>query len=338
MKGPRIALLACILVCAFLAGGFVNLASAATPKVTVTPSKPAVKLGVTQQFKATVTGVRAPPLTWSLDATSVTNGCSINSSTGLLSVPATVAAPDSWNPVVTATYSGVLPAISGTATFTITDPSPPPGLFMGSATCTGGSCDGEGWHLAMNLKNGGAIDVLSINGNLDGYETFSGAIILKTNEVHATYKSSSKTYTLLGQVGYSGGTAEVMAGSLYESGTVEPVGTWEVDLTSTGLAKVGTVHITDASLAGRAFSGTLAGMATPASPTDFFGVLEVPQYNRVASSTGSWEQTGNDVTFTSTINGYLVTGTGTISATGQISGDLDYPPGTKVGTYSLHNP
>jgi len=56
MKTSKFAVLACILVCAFMAVGFVDRASAAI-KVTVTPAKAAVPLGGTQQFKAQVTGV-----------------------------------------------------------------------------------------------------------------------------------------------------------------------------------------------------------------------------------------------------------------------------------------
>jgi hypothetical protein len=333
MKSSNFAVLACILICVFLAGGFVDMASATAPKVTVTPSDPAVKLGGSQQFKATVTGIKGATVTWTLDSTSLANGCTI-SSTGKLSVPATIT-PDSFKPVVTATYTGP-PTVSGTATYTITDPIPAPGLFIGTFNCTGGSCNGEAFDLAMNVKKGGAIDVMVMNGTLTGYETFPGAIILKTNTVHGTFKNSSGTFTALGEVEYSGGTAEVLTGSLYTTGMVDPIGAWTATLTSTGAAKVGTFTITDKSRFGVVINGTLAGMAIPPSTNAFFGIVEIPKYNVIAPVNGSYDQSSNNITFNSTIRDYAVSGTGTMSANGDVSGDLVIE-GKTVGTWELHN-
>ncbi len=335
MKSSNFAVLACILVCAFLAGGFVDLASATTtPKVTVTPSKPAVKLGGTQQFTAKVTVIKGATFTWSLDNTSLTNGCTI-SSTGKLSVPGTIT-PDSFMPVVTATVTGSSPPVSGTATFTVMDPIPAPGLFIGTVYCTGGSCNGEAFDLAMNVKKGGAIDVLVLNGTLTGYETFPGAIILKTNTVHGTYKNSSGTFTALGQVEYNGGTAEVMTGSLHTAGEINPIGVWTATLTSTVAAKVGTFTISDKSLFGVVLNGTLAGMAIPPSTNAFFGIVEIPKYNVIAPVNGSYDQSSNNITFNSTIRDHNVSGTGTMSANGDVSGNLVIE-GKTVGTWELHN-
>lgn len=335
MKISKFAVLVCILVCAFLAGGFVGLASAATPKVIVTPPKPVVKMGGTKQFKANVTGVKNALVTWSLDDTSVANGCSISAG-GLVTV-STTATPDSWTPVVTATYTGVTPNVSGTATFTITDPAPAPGLFMGTLNCTGGSCNGEAFDLAMNVKKGGAIDVMVLAGTFTWYDTLHAAIILNKNIVHGTYKSSAaETFTLEGQVEFDGGTADIISGSLYTTGVVDPVGTWSVTRTTTGLAKVGTFTITDKSLFGRVINGKLAGMVIPPDTSTVYGLLEVPQYNVVVPASGSYSQDSNTLSFSTTINGYLVTGTGTISSNGNISGVTIYNS-EQVGTWKLQD-
>jgi len=336
MKSSKFAVLACILVCAFL-GGSVGLASAATPKVIVTPSKPAVILGKSQQFKANVTGVKNAHVTWLLDDTSVANGCTISAS-GLVTVSNTVTTdPDSWKPVVTAIYTGVTPNVSGTATFTVTDPAPAPGLFMGTLNCTGGSCNGEAFDLAMNVKKGGAIDVMVLAGTLTWYDTLHAAIILNKNIVHGTYKrTATETFTLEGQVEFDNGTADIMSGSLYTSGVVDPIGTWTVTRTTTGLAKVGTFTITDTSLFGRVINGKLAGMAIPPSTTTFYGLLEVPHFNVFDPISGAYDQSSNTVNFSSTIKGNTVTGTGTISPNGNISGDTIYN-GKKVGTWKLQD-
>jgi hypothetical protein len=291
-------------------------------------------LGGTQQFTAKVTVIKGAIFTWSLDAISLTNGCTI-SSTGKLTVPTTIT-PDSFKPVVTATVTGSSPVVSGTATFTVTDPSPAPGLLIGTINCTAGSCNGEAFDLAMNVKKGGAIDAMVMNGTLTAYETFPGAIVLNTNSVHGTYKNSSGTYSLVGQVEYSGGTAEVMTGSLHTAGVVNPTGDWTVTLTNTGAAKVGTFKITDRSLFGAVLTGTLAGMAIPPSTNTFFGIAEVSKYNVVAPVNGSYDQSSSNITFSSTIRGISMSGTGTMSANGDVSGDM-VVNGKTVGTWSLHN-
>lgn len=335
MKNSKFAVLACILVCAFLASGFVNFASAATPKVTVTPSDPAVKLGGTQQFQATVSGVKNPTVTWSLDSTSLANGCTISSS-GKLTVPNTIT-PDSFKPVVTATYTGTSSVVSGTATFTVTDPSPAPGLFMGSINYADGT---EALDLAMNVKKGGAIDALALNGTLTGYATFPAMFILSKNTVHGTYKNSTGTFTLLGEVEYDGGTADVMTGSVYTAGQINPIGTWTATRTTTGLAKVGSFTITDKSLFGAVISGTMAGVVMPPSTSAFFGVGEVTspaKYKRTDVVNGTFEQTSPGViTYSFTILGYSVSGTAPISADGTISKNMVYN-GVKVGTWTLHD-
>jgi hypothetical protein len=188
----------------------------------------------------------------------------------------------------------------------------------------------------MNVKKGGAIDVLVLNGTLTGYETFPGAIILKTNTVHGTYKNSSGTFTALGQVEYNGGTAEVMTGSLHTAGEINPIGVWTATLTSTVAAKVGTFTISDKSLFGVVLNGTLAGMAIPPSTNAFFGIVEIPKYNVIAPVNGSYDQSSNNITFNSTIRDHNVSGTGTMSANGDVSGNLVIE-GKTVGTWELHN-
>jgi len=319
MKRSKFAVLACMLVCAILACGLVSLASAATPKVkvVVTPSNPAVKLNGSEQYKAKVTGVKGATVIWSwkLDDTSQANGCTISQS-GLLTIPDTIT-PDSWTPVVTATatYQGTSTA-TGTASFAILDNLPAPGLFMGTISCTGGSCSGENINLAMNVKKGGAIDAMGINGTYTAYKTFPAAIILKKNEVLGTCKISAKNYILKGQVEYDSGTAVKISGLLYAAGEADPIGTWEVEPTTTGLAKVGTFAITDIHLYGKVINGTLAGMVFPASPNTFYGLLEVPEYNIVVPASGTFDESSSPVTitFSSTMSKGTITGKGTESS------------------------
>jgi hypothetical protein len=339
MKRSKFSLLACVLVCALLAPGFVGFASAtATIKVMVTPSKSAINLGGTKQFKATVSGVRGATVTWSLDATSLANGCTISTS-GMVSVPTTVTTPDSWNPVVTATYTGTVPAVSGTATFTITDPTPAPGLLIGTVSCTGGSCNGNDYDLAFNLKNKGTIDALVMEpGGIGGhYTTFHSMIKLKNNTVTGTYKLEDETYTLEGYVDYNSGDVADIQGSLYTAGVINPIGTWKVTLTTTGLAKVGTFTITDKSLFGAIVKGKLAGLTPqPENSTAIYGVAYVPIVNLYIPTSGTYDQSGNSVTFNFTYDQYTFTATGTFSANGKVSGDL-LTGVTKVGTWSLQD-
>jgi hypothetical protein len=335
MKRSKFAVLACILVCAFMAVGFVGRASAAAIKVTVTPAKPAVKLGGTQQFKAKVTGVNGATVTWSLDQTSLDNGCTISSS-GLLSIPTTVSTPDSWKPVVTATYAGTSTVI-GTATFTITDPAPAPGLLIGTIYCTGGSCNGNNYDLAFNLSNKGKIDALVIEGTLGNYTAFKSAIVLKNDTVTGHYTLDGETYTLEGYVDYDGGNVADIKGELYTAGVIDSIGTWVVDLTTTGLAKEGTFSITDKSLFGAVVNGTLAGMTPqPNNSTAIYGAAYVPRIREYIPASGTYDQTGNSVTFSFSYGGNNFTATGTFSANGNVSGDL-LSGGVKVGTWQLHN-
>ena len=339
MRATRVAVFAFVLVCAFAIGGFVDLACAATLKVIVTPSDPAVKLGGTQQFTAKVSGVKNASVTWSLDSTSVTNGIQISSG-GKVTVPTSITiTPDSFKPVVTATYTGVTPNVSGTATFTITDPSPPPGLFIVTLNCTGGACNSNDFDLALNVEKNGTIGGLVMQET--ELATFTGAIILKTNTFQATFKNSYGTFSLVGDVEYNGGTAETITGTLHAPHVVEPIGTWTVTPTTTGLAKVGTFTITDKSLFGVVINGTLGGMAIPPSTNAFFGVVEVPAHKVTAPINGTYNQTSATVAFNSSLevhgNTFDISGSGTISANGDISGDMVYD-GHKVGTWSLHNP
>jgi hypothetical protein len=336
MKRSKFAVLACILVCAFMVLGFVGRASAATTKVTVTPSKPAVKFGGTQQFKAKVTGVNGATVTWSIDQTSVNNGCTISSS-GLLSVPTTVT-PDSWKPVVTATYAGTS-TVTGTATFTITDPAPAPGLLIGTISCTGGSgvsCSGNNYDLAFNLSNKGKIDALVIDGTLGNYTAFKSAILLKNNTVTGHYNLDGETYTLEGYVDYNGGNVADIKGELYTAGEIDSIGTWEVILTTTGLAKEGTFSITDKSLFGAVVSGTLAGMTTDPNSNAIYGAAYVPRIKQYIPASGTYDQTGNSVSFSFSYNGNDFTANGTFSPNGQVSGDL-LSGGVKVGTWQLRD-
>ena len=351
MRASRVAVFAFVLVCAFAIGGFVDLASAAAPKVKVivTPSDPAVILGGTQQFKAKVTGVKGAAVVWSLDSKSISNGCTIDSTTGLLTVPATITKADLFEePVVTATYTGTTPSVSGTATFTITNPLS--ALFMGTLNCTKGSCNGEAYNLAMNVKNVGGptivtLDSLVLNGTLTGYETFQEDYIRDTipkpNDVQGKYTNSAGTFWLLGEIDYNGGTVDKITGNLYfDSDKTDSIGNWEVDLTSTGLAKTGSFTITDKSLFGVAVNGTLAGVALPADPGTFEGVLEVPQHRIVAPATGSYEESSGTISFHITITGRgTFYGSGIMSSNGNASGDitLNSLTGQKVGTWSLHD-
>jgi len=348
MKTSKLVVLGCILACVFLAGGFADSASAvSTVKVTVTPSDPAIKLGGTQQFTATVNGV-PKAVTWSLDSKSIANGCKI-SSRGKLTVPATITKAGLFEePVVTATYKGGASPVSGTATFTITNPLP--ALFMGTLYCTGGSCNGEQYFLAMNVTDIGGpttvkLDSMVLNGTLTGYETFQEDYIRDTipkpNDVQGKYTNSAGTFWLLGEIGYKGGIVDKVTGSLYfDDDKVNPIGHWTVDLTSTGLAKTGSFAITDTSLFGKAVNGTLAGVALPTDPGTFQGVLEVPQYKIAAEATGYYEESSGTISFHITVTGRgTFYGSGIMSSNGNASGDitLDSVTGHKVGTWTLHD-
>jgi hypothetical protein len=341
MKTSKFAVLACIVVCAFLAGGLVDSASAAAAsKVTVSPAKAAILLGGSQQFTAKVSGVKNPAVNWSLDATSLANGIQISSS-GKVTVPTGITiTPDSFKPVVTATYTGVTPNVSGTATFTITDPAAVPGLFLGKITCTSSACNNEVFDLAMNVKKGGAIDGLAMISGLTEYDKFTSAVVTKTNTVTAHFKDSFGTFTLNGQVEYVNGTAELISGDLLLTGQTNPVGTWSVSPAGSGLAKIGTWNI-DSSVFGAALKGTMAGMTDPSNSSDFSGVAVTSYKGKtyIASGTGTYNSSSGAVTFTLTVNAgshgtATLDGSGTLSATGKGSGTLKHN-GATVGAWSL---
>jgi hypothetical protein len=343
MKTSNFAVLACIVVCTFLAGGLVDSASAAAaPKVTVSPAKAAILLGGSQQFTAKVSGVKNPTVTWSLDATSLANGIQISSS-GKVTVPTSITiTPDSFKPVVTATYAGVSPNVTGTATFTITDPAAVPGLFLGTINCTSAACNDEVFDLAMNVKTKGAIDGLAMTTGLTEYERFTSAIVTKTNTVTAHFKDSFGTFTLDGQVEYVDGTVEHISGDLLLTGQKTPVGTWSVSPAGLGLAKAGTWNI-DSSVFGAALNGTMAGMTDPSNSSDFFGVAVTSYKGKTytaSTSDGTYTNSSGAVTFTLTINAgkhgtKALDGSGTLSATtGKASGTLKLN-GATVGAWSL---
>jgi hypothetical protein len=343
MKTSKFAVLACILVCAFLAGGLVDSASAAAVaalKVTVSPAKAAILLGGSLQFTVKVSGVKNPTVTWSLDPTSLANKIQISSS-GKVTVPTDITiTPDSFKPVVTATYTGVTPNVSGTATFTITDPAAVPGLFIGTINCTSTACDNEVFDLAMNVKKGGAIDGLAIISGLTEYEKFTSAIVTKTNTVTAHFKDSFGTFTLDGEVEYVNGVAELISGELLLTGQKESVGTWSVSPAGSGLAKIGTWNI-DSSVFGAALKGTMAGMTDPSNSSDFSGVAYTSFRGKkyIASGTGNFNSSSGVVTFTLTVNAgshgtVILDGSGTLAATGKGSGTLKLN-GATVGAWSL---
>ncbi len=340
MKTSKFAVLACIVVCAFLAGGLVDSASAAATKVTVSPAKAAILLGGSQQFSAKVSGVKNPTVTWSLDTTSGANGIQISSS-GKVTVPTGITiTPDLFKPVVTATYTGVTPNISGTATFTITDPAAVPGLFLGTINCTSTVCNNEVFDLAMNVKKGGAIDGLAMTIGLSEYDKFASAIVTKTNTVTAHFKDSFGTFTLDGQVEYVDGTAELISGELLLAGQKQSVGTWSASPAGLGLAKIGTWNI-DSSVFGAALKGTMAGMTDPSNPTDFSGVALTSFRGKtyIASGTGTYNSSSGTVIFTLTVNAgshgtATLDGSGTLAATGKGSGILKQN-GATVGAWSL---
>lgn len=344
MKTWKFAAFACILVCAFLAGGFVDLASAVSaPKVTVSPSKPAIKLGGSQQFTVKVSGFKNLTVAWSLDAASLANGISI-SPTGSVTVPNGITiTPDSFKPVVTATYNGVSPPVSGTATFTIPDPPPAPELFLGTINCTSSACGHQVFDLAMNVKQGGAIDGLAMITGLTEYEKFPSAIVTKTNTVTAHFKDSFGTFTLDGQVEYVDGTPELISGDLHLTGQTDTVGTWSVSPAGSGLAKIGAWNI-DSSVFGAALKGTMAGMTDPSNSSDFFGVgvTSFGGQTYIASGTGTYDNSSGEVNFTLIVNAgshgtATLSGSGTLSATTGKGLGILQDGGRTVGAWSLGN-
>ena len=100
MRGLRFAVLACVVICAFALGGFVQSAWAVkvqTPaKVVLTPKNPSVIIGETQTFTAKVLDkagnkMKTPVLlTWSLADSALTAGCTIDQD-GVVTVPDTAA-------------------------------------------------------------------------------------------------------------------------------------------------------------------------------------------------------------------------------------------------------
>ena len=136
-------------------------------------------------------------------------------------------------------------------------------------------------------------------------------------------------------VDYDSGNVADIKGELYTAGMIDPIGTWEVTLTATGLAKTGTFVITDRSLFGVVVHGTIAGMTTGGSTT-IYGAAYVPIIKTYIPASGTYDQTGNSVTFNFSYGGNAFTATGTFLANGQVSGDL-MSGGKQVGTWQLQN-
>ncbi|MGO9021436.1 MAG: hypothetical protein ACLQVJ_24120 [Syntrophobacteraceae bacterium] len=254
MRGSTVVVFACVLFCAFAFGGFAYSAQPETPaKVVLSPKDPAVIIGKTQTstqaFTATVFDAKGAKittpvaLTWTLDQVATDDGCSIDQN-GVLSVPDS-ALIGTFAKSVTAAVTAT-PAISGTAGFSVIDTPFTGGVFIGTMSCTKGTCNGDTYDLAMDALPGSFTGLLIDNTVKTDFIEFTGKIV-KDSSVSATFKNTAdnSTITLTGTLGYPDGIASGMSGTWLSSKNGNG-GTWTTSLAATAGAggKVGTWEIT----------------------------------------------------------------------------------------------
>ncbi len=254
MRGSRLVVLACVLLCAFAFAGFAHSAQTETPgKVVLSPKDPTVTIGktLTQDFTATVYDTKGAKiathvdLTWTLDAAATTAGFSIDQN-GVLSVPPDNASPGTFAKAVTAAVTAT-PNVSGTAGFSAIDTPFTGGVFIGTLTCNMGVCNSLiDDYLAIDaLPSSFAGLIIDNTPGTIGYIQFNGSIHKETS-VSASFKNTAdnSTITLTGTLSYPDGIASVMSGKW--SSTDETSGVWTTTLATTPGAggKVGTWEIT----------------------------------------------------------------------------------------------
>ena len=255
MRGSRLVVLACVLLCAFAFAGFAHSAQTETPgKVVLSPKDPTVTIGktLTQDFTATVYDTKGAKiathvdLTWTLDAAATTAGFSIDQN-GVLSVPPDNASPGTFAKAVTAAVTAT-PNVSGTARLQLRSILLSPGVFLLEHSLAIWGC------ATASLTIISAIDALPSSfagliidntpGTI-GYIQFNGSIHKETS-VSASFKNTAdnSTITLTGTLSYPDGIASVMSGKW--SSTDETSGVWTTTLATTPGAggKVGTWEIT----------------------------------------------------------------------------------------------
>ena len=250
MRGSRVVIFACVLFCAFALCGFAHSTQPETPaKVVLSPKDPAVIIGKTQTFTATVYDTKGAKitttvdLTWSVDS----DGCTI-SQEGVLSVPGG-ATPGTFAKAVTAAVTAT-PAVFGTAGFSIIDTPFTGGVFIGTMSCDKGTCDGETYDLAMDALPGSLNGLLIDNTVKMDFLQFTGNIH-KDGSVSASFKNTAEnsTITLTGSLVYTDGIVSGMSSGSSGSWTSSKNGnggTWTTALAATAGAggKVGTWEIT----------------------------------------------------------------------------------------------
>ncbi|MFZ0931114.1 MAG: hypothetical protein WAN11_21085 [Syntrophobacteraceae bacterium] len=250
MRASRFVVFACVLFCAFALCGFAHSAQPETPaKVVLSPKDPTVIIGKTQTstqtFIATVYDAKSAKittpvvLTWSVDS----DDCTI-SQEGVLSVPDN-AKIGTFAKTVTASVAAT-PGIFGTAGFSIIDTPFTGGVFIGTMSCTKGTCDGDTYDLAVDALPGSFNGLLIDNTVKMDFIEFTGKIV-KGSSVSASFKNTAdnSTITLTGTLGYPDGIASSMSGTWLSSKNGNG-GTWTTSLAVTPGAggKVGTWEIT----------------------------------------------------------------------------------------------
>jgi len=256
MRGSRLVIFACVLLCAFAFAGFAHSAQPETPaKVALSPTDPTVTLGKTQTqtFTATVFDTKGAKiatqvdLTWSLVSAATSAGFSIDQN-GVLSVPSVTdsTSAGTFAKAVTAAVTAT-PSVSGTAGFSAIDTPFTGGVFIGTLTCDTGSCSGSSVidDLAIDALSGSFNGLLIDTTNAD-FVQFTG-VIHKANSVSANFKitSADALITLTGNLVYTDGIASGMSGTWLSSKNGNG-GTWTTSLATTHGAggKVGSWEIT----------------------------------------------------------------------------------------------
>jgi uncharacterized protein (DUF1800 family) len=111
----------------------------ATPAIAISPSAPSIRLGDTQTFKATATGLTTPTFTWKVVSTSATATGDLGSITtaGVYTAPATLPTPNTVTIQATAQNPATNTAVVGSTTVTLLNPAPAISSLAPSGVNTG---------------------------------------------------------------------------------------------------------------------------------------------------------------------------------------------------------